>query len=70
MEYTEKEVVALTGYSRITLQALRLGGKQKKRGKTYASAPVLEQGKDWRRFGRTVIYTAEGLRAIKQNRKS
>lgn len=50
-ELTEAEVVRLTGYSRQQLQRHRLGSKQVQGGKEYAADPVLEQGKDWKRYG-------------------
>lgn len=47
MEYTEKEIMELTGKSRQRLSQIRSGYKQKKAGKDYQLRPLLEKGVDW-----------------------
>lgn len=47
---TEKELVNATGYSRVQVQNLRLGGP-KRGGKGERYAPKLWEGRDWIRHG-------------------
>lgn len=47
MEYSEKDIMGLTGKSRQRLNQLRTGYKQKKAGKDYHLRPLLEKGVDW-----------------------
>lgn len=68
-ELTEAEVVRLTGYSRMHLRNLREGRKRTVSGKEYADEPVLQQGTDWQRYGRAVLYT-HGVASKLQQRKN
>lgn len=65
---TEDEVVRLTGYSRVHLWNLREGRTRKIGNKEYTDDPVLEQGTDWQRFGRAVLYTTDSVGKLQTRR--
>ena len=69
-ELTEAEVIRLTGYSRQQIQRLRLGSKQVQGGKTYEAPPVLSEGQDWKRYGRTVMYAADSVDWLRRQKES
>ena len=68
-EITEAEVVRLTGYSRIHLRNLREGRTRKIGNKEYTDEPLLQQGTDWQRYGRAVLYATDSVSKL-QARKS
>lgn len=59
---TEKEVSERYGVHRQTLREWRLG---RKKGK-YEYPPVLQEGTHWQHIGRAVVYTDEGVDAVKR----
>jgi hypothetical protein len=72
MEYSEKEIMSLTGKSHQRLNQLRSGFKQKKADKEYFIRPMLEKGNDWffSPDDGTVRYRESALEKMQQKKKT